>query len=845
MSSSERFIARSGLKPLGMLSACIVLFMVIAGRVTEGVVNGSSKTPREPLFSRTHINPKWDVIDREGRVLATDSRWLELSLSPRAMWQGHTPERIARGLSECLDEDRDIAWRDILDKMIPDANFGMIQVSLMTQPPDGEAPAERFIGEREIRRLDEWLVKGERGVPVNGMWLQPVGSAGQYRVCWMPELLLSEATREAQGFRQEREDESGYIDQPAAWCRQVATRLAPCLGLVGLETLRAREEVWKLLMPDPFEVVFDRLSTVEGQRVSEFMAAEGISEGQMKLSWYRERSYPMAGGSGLHEGYAWLGPWRYRSQEHCERVVLARHSLPSIASASPERRAALRREVRQEATRKIPLSRLEATCKELFTRKEFQPFVAAPAEFSFFAYHPARGRSQRSFYGAVEEGETPRVQTTIDARLQNFLHRSLEEVLGEHDAALAMGVVIDVNTGEILAIDGVSQYEQEQFLPLQYAFTPGSTFKPLIAATALELGVVRPEDRFRTYGRALSVGDIIDGCRRRSIGEARNSELGVDGTLSLREGLAHSINAVMVQVGLAIPKDYLYSILLTLGYGQRQETELGTTNPGIITPYDRWSQCYTQASVSFGHEIMCTLWQHTAALSALIRGGEWLPLHVLQGVTRGELDLPVSSGLGHEVFSSETSHEVREMMRLAARVGTGKRFYQLLKAAGVPLIFGCKTGTTQKEPGTSCAHLELSCSEENIQRKRDGLPLHNCTKHGRTGTRPHSRDCYTASMMAFGSVGDPNAPGPRAGEEREVMVFVVVDEPRGESYYGSQIAGPTVMAVLKEALGLTRNGQPFSEVIPLAVSVPHEVARGLSEDPVLEIPANADREDER
>ena len=223
MSSGERFVARSGLKPLGMLSFCIVLFMVIAGRVTDGVVNGSGKTPKEPLVSRTHINPKWDVMDREGRVLATDSRWLELSMSPRATWQGHTPERIARGLSACLDEERSAGWRATLDRMIPDANFGVIQVNLMRQPPNGEAPIERFIAEREIRSLDDWLVNGEAGVPVSGMWLQPVGSAGRYRVCWMPELLLSEATREAQGYRQKRKIGNGYIDRPAAWCRKIGS----------------------------------------------------------------------------------------------------------------------------------------------------------------------------------------------------------------------------------------------------------------------------------------------------------------------------------------------------------------------------------------------------------------------------------------------------------------------------------------------------------------------------------------------------------------------------------------------------------------------------------------------
>jgi len=75
------------------------------------------------------------------------------------------------------------------------------------------------------------------------------------------------------------------------------------------------------------------------------------------------------------------------------------------------------------------------------------------------------------------------------------------------------------------------------------------------------------------------------------------------------------------------------------------------------------------------------------------------------------------------------------------------------------------------------------------------------------------------------------------------MVFIVVDEPRGKHYYGSQIAGPTTMAVLQEALGLTRNGQTYSKAIPAAVPVPLEVSRGLSEDPVLEIPEEDEEED--
>ena len=176
------------------------------------------------------------------------------------------------------------------------------------------------------------------------------------------------------------------------------------------------------------------------------------------------------------------------------------------------------------------------------------------------------------------------------------------------------------------------------------------------------------------------------------------------------------------------------------------------------------------------------------------------------------------------------------MMRLAARIGTGERFYEELGAKEISLVFGCKTGTTQKPEDTACAHIELACAEENVERRRNGQPLLNCTKEGKTGTRPHSRDCYTSSMMVFGSVGDPRGSLPLAGERHEVMVFIVIEEPRGKQHYGSQVAGPAAIAVLLEAHHLTHDGQAVEDIISTQTSVPVEVSLGLSEDPVREIP---------
>jgi hypothetical protein len=247
--------------------------------------------------------------------------------------------------------------------------------------------------------------------------------------------------------------------------------------------------------------------------------------------------------------------------------------------------------------------------------------------------------------------------------------------------------------------------------------------------------------------------------------------------------------------------------------------------------------------VSFGHEIQCTLFQHAASLSAVIRGGEYKPLRILSAVESGGKRYTIPEEPSHTVFSTESCDEVRDIMRLAARSGTGMRLIEPLIENGVPIVIGCKTGTTQKEHGTACSHLERACAEEKAQErgKRERGELfdkqavsRDCYEHGRRATPPHEQDCYTASMVAFGSIGDPHAAGPRAGETREIMTFIVVDEPRGERYYGSQVVGPAVVKVLQEALGLTLDGKPI-----LDSEIPLQRGRGaeeleLSESPVMD-----------
>src|SRR5262249_46527667 len=116
---------------------------------------------------------------------------------------------------------------------------------------------------------------------------------------------------------------------------------------------------------------------------------------------------------------------------------------------------------------------------------------------------------------------------------------------------------------------------------------------------------------------------------------------------------------------------------------------------------------------------------------------------------------------------------------------------------------GTKTGTAQKVPSELCVHVELA---ERARWEREGLPITKARLDSLSSLeKPHGR-CYTSSICAFG-----RAPG----SERELMVLIVVDEPRGKERFGSRVAGPAAQRVLSEALGLTVNGCPPSfEVAP-------------------------------
>jgi membrane peptidoglycan carboxypeptidase len=206
----------------------------------------------------------------------------------------------------------------------------------------------------------------------------------------------------------------------------------------------------------------------------------------------------------------------------------------------------------------------------------------------------------------------------------------------------------------------------------------------------------------------------------------------------------------------------------------------------------------THASVAFGHEIATTLWQHASALSAVVRG-RIVPLHLVASVEHEGVAYPVQARAGGDgAFRAATSATVRAMMELGSREGTGRSVYR------DGLALASKTGTAQKTATELCLHV-LGRAVERAQ--REGRVLGEAAARALPRRADHER-CYTSSMLLVGR---------HAGLER--LVLVVVDEPTGTERYGSKVAGPSALAILAAALGVSAEPEPAA-VAPMAAEAP-------------------------
>jgi cell division protein FtsI (penicillin-binding protein 3) len=336
---------------------------------------------------------------------------------------------------------------------------------------------------------------------------------------------------------------------------------------------------------------------------------------------------------------------------------------------------------------------------------------------------------------------------TIDEAIQYHVERELDRVMAKSRAQAAEALVMDPDTGEILAMavrpgfdpNRIARYAPEDLRNrlITDPYEPGSTLKVFLAAAALDEGVVTLDE----------VIDCEQGVLPLRGGALHDHE--PMGELSFAEVLTRSSNIGAAKVGLRLGPDRLYAALRKFGFGERTGIELPGESPGVLPPVSRWSG-RSLPSVAIGQELMVTPLQLATAASAVANGGWLVRPHLVKQVDGPEGTERTRAERRRRVVSAETAARLR-----AALVGvTGPE--GTAPGAAVPgyLVAG-KTGTAQKAA---------------------------------QDRRGYARGKYVASFLGMVPADHPR-----------LIILVVVDEPQG-LHYGGSVAGPVFREIARPVL---------------------------------------------
>lgn len=356
-----------------------------------------------------------------------------------------------------------------------------------------------------------------------------------------------------------------------------------------------------------------------------------------------------------------------------------------------------------------------------------------------------------------------RLQLTIDSRLQRAALLSLREQMQKFNAKRGSVIVMDARDGSLLTMISEPSYDPNEYYnsdmtafknwALSDLYEPGSTFKPLNIAIALEKGVITPNSMFSDPGTIKVGGWTI-----------KNAEPKDIKLLSVPQILQYSSNVGMVQVIQRIKPDIYYDWLKKMGLGKTVGIDLPFEAPGQLKSKKQFiSSPIEPATASFGQGFSLTPIQLVQLNAALANGGKLVTPHVVRGLadSKGQLDWQPKFPAPQQIFSPKTAQTVIKMMETVVAQGTGK-------VAQIPgyRIAG-KTGTAQKASLSGGGY-------------------------------------SNGKITSF--VGIIPAESPR------YVVLAVVDEPTKGIIFGSTVAAPIVKSVMEALITIERI--PPSQPIP-------------------------------
>ena len=386
--------------------------------------------------------------------------------------------------------------------------------------------------------------------------------------------------------------------------------------------------------------------------------------------------------------------------------------------------------------------------------------------------------SDRPILGSVsqrvpKQNQCKTVQLTIDSTVQFMVEEVLEDAMADTQPLSVTALVMKPKTGEILAMASRPSYNPNHFedYPMEVwknravssIYEPGSTFKSIVAAAALEEGLVSPDQWF------LDPGYLIVSEKR-----IENWSGGSFGSVTFTDVMRQSINTCFALLGLELGADRLTKYARRFGFGEITGIELPGEEEGLM--FDPAKQdVYDSdiATMSIGQSVAVTPLQLITAMSAIANDGVLMKPYIVKAVYNedGSVYEETKPHEVRRVISSETDKTLVGLLEQVVATGGGG------KASVKGYRIGGKTGTAQKPDPEGVGYKE---------------------------------GCYIASFCGFAPVDDP-----------EVTLLVIIDEPSGGNYYGGQIAAPVAAKIFQQLfryLNVEPSSNPFEDKKPETAS---------------------------
>jgi cell division protein FtsI (penicillin-binding protein 3) len=369
------------------------------------------------------------------------------------------------------------------------------------------------------------------------------------------------------------------------------------------------------------------------------------------------------------------------------------------------------------------------------------------------------GRVVEDIGESVQPVDGRDIQLSVDSKVQFYAYQRIRDAVAQHKAKAGSVVVLDVQSGEVLALANYPSYSpndrqnlsggQLRNRALTDTFEPGSTMKPFTVALALETGRVTPRTVIATAPGSINItGSTI-------------RDAHPHGDLTVEEVIQKSSNVGTVKMAMQMQPREMWELFTQVGLGQRPQIEFPGAVSGRLRPYKTWRPV-EQATMSYGYGLSASLFQLARAYTVFARDGELIPTSIVKNSNLP----PDGQAPGVRVMSPKTAQAVRHMLQMAAGPGgTGP------KAQTMGYSVGGKSGTAHKQEGKGYAEKK-----------------------------------YRSWFVGMAPIDKPR-----------IVVAVMVDEPNDGKYFGGDVAAPVFSEVVLQTLR-SMSVPPDLEVKPQIVT---------------------------